>query len=82
MALSQLQIEKQKALLDIMGPKISEEEIKKYNLVQKNKENLIKFTNIKNTELTKFRNIVENYNNKIYSINSKDINNKSNYENA
>jgi hypothetical protein len=42
MALSQLQIEKQKALLDIMGPKISEEEIKKYNLVQKNKENLIK----------------------------------------
>ena len=42
MALSQLQIEKQKALLDIMGPKISEEEIKKYNLVQKNKENFIK----------------------------------------
>lgn len=42
MALSQLQIEKQKALLDVMGPKISEEEIKKYNLVQKNKENFIK----------------------------------------
>ena len=53
-----------------------------FNFIQKNKENLIKFTNLKNTELTKFRNIVENYNNKIYSINSKDINNKSNYENA
>ena len=44
MALSQLQIEKQKALLDIMGPKISEEEIKKYNLVQKIKKILLKKT--------------------------------------
>ena len=72
MALSQLQIKKQKALLDIMNPKISEEEIKKYNLVQKNKENFIK----KNYEIN--NNLINHNDQKSIIKKNKNINKKHN----
>lgn len=49
--------------------------------IQKNKENFINFAKLKNRELLKFKAIITNYNNKIYSINSNQINNKLNYKN-
>ena len=44
-----------------------------FNKLQINKEKIIRFTNDKNRELIKFKNIVENYNKKIYKKNFKDV---------